>query len=115
MARLDSPGPAIYRQERKGENGSVFVLHKLRFMYVNRNGQGCQWTVRDDPRITRFGRFIWLFRLDELPQLINVIRGAMSFIGPWPEAKELTRFMSGRSHFYDLRYLVKRVLRDGRR
>ena len=107
LIRLDSPGPAIYRQERKGENGCVFVLYKLRSMYVNRNGQDAKWTVRDDPRITRFGRFIRLFRLDELPQLINVIRGDMSFICPRPEAKELTSLYEREIPFYDLRYLVK--------
>jgi exopolysaccharide biosynthesis polyprenyl glycosylphosphotransferase len=105
--RLESPGPAIYRQERKGENGRIFVLYKLRSMYANRDAQDAKWTIRDDPRITRFGRLIRLFRLDELPQLINVIRGDMSFIGPRPEARELTELYEREIPFYDLRYLVK--------
>lgn len=107
LIRLDSPGPVIYRQERKGENGHIFVLYKLRSMYVNKDGRDVKWTIRDDPRITRFGRLIRLFRLDELPQLINVIRGDMSFIGPRPEAKELTALYEQEIPFYDLRYLVK--------
>jgi len=107
LVRLDSPGPAIYRQERKGENGQIFVLYKLRSMYVDRNGPDAKWTVQNDPRITHLGKFIRLFRLDELPQLINVIRGDMSFIGPRPEAKELTALYEREIPFYDLRYLVK--------
>lgn len=105
--RLESPGPAVYRQERKGENGRIFVLYKLRSMYTDPQASQSRWTVKNDPRITRVGRFIRLFRLDELPQLVNVIRGDMSFIGPRPEARELTELYEGEIPFYDLRYLVR--------
>ncbi len=107
LVRLGSPGPAVYRQERKGVNGRIFVLYKLRSMYTSTDGRDAKWTVKDDPRITRVGRFIRLFRLDELPQLINVIRGDMSFIGPRPEARELTELYEREIPFYDLRYLVR--------
>ncbi len=105
--RMESPGPAIYRQERKGENGRIFVLYKLRSMYADPTASQSRWTVKGDPRITRVGRFIRLIRLDELPQLVNVIRGDMSFIGPRPEARELTALYEREIPFYDLRYLVK--------
>lgn len=105
--RLESHGSAIYRQERKGENGRIFVLYKLRSMYADPNASQSRWTVKDDPRITQVGRFIRLTRLDELPQLVNVIRGDMSFIGPRPEARELTALYEREIPFYDLRYLVK--------
>ena len=107
VIRLETPGPAIYRQERKGENGRVFVLYKLRSMYANPEAPQAKWTVEGDPRITRVGRFIRLVRLDELPQLVNVIRGDMSFIGPRPEARELTELYEREIPFYDLRYLIK--------
>ena len=107
VIRLETPGPAIYRQERKGENGRVFVLYKLRSMYANPEAPQAKWTVEGDPRITRVGRLIRLVRIDELPQLVNVIRGDMSFIGPRPEARELTELYERGIPFYDLRYLVK--------
>lgn len=105
--RLDSPGPAIYRQKRKGENGKPFVVYKFRSMYTDAERNGARWTVINDPRITRVGRVIRQYRLDELPQLVNIVRGEMSFIGPRPEAIELSEMYEKELPFYDLRYLVK--------
>jgi sugar transferase (PEP-CTERM system associated) len=84
--RLESRGPAIFRQERLGRNGRPFVLLKFRSMALDaEQATGPVWAAQDDPRVTRVGRFIRKTRLDELPQLWNVLRGDMSFIGPRPE------------------------------
>src|SRR5262245_52550816 len=83
--RLDSPGPAIYRQDRVGENGRLFTLCKFRSMRTDAERGTPIWAKDQDERVTHIGRFIRLTRLDELPQLWNVLRGDMSFVGPRPE------------------------------
>ncbi|WP_431282812.1 exopolysaccharide biosynthesis polyprenyl glycosylphosphotransferase [Humitalea sp. 24SJ18S-53] len=84
--RFDNPGPVFYRQERCGKDGRVFTLFKFRSMTVDAECGGVPvWAVRRDPRVTRVGRFIRLTRIDELPQILNVLRGDMSIIGPRPE------------------------------
>lgn len=85
LIRLDSPGPALFRQERLGKNGVPFVMLKFRSMKINAEENGPQWADKDDPRCTRLGRILRKFRLDELPQLWNILRGDMSFVGPRPE------------------------------
>jgi len=86
LIRLDSPGPIFYRQERCGIGGRVFTLFKFRSMCVDaERGGTAVWAVRQDPRVTRVGRFIRLTRIDELPQILNVLRGDMSIVGPRPE------------------------------
>ncbi|WP_426442333.1 undecaprenyl-phosphate glucose phosphotransferase [Bradyrhizobium genosp. P] len=84
--RLDSPGPVIFRQHRKGFNGKQFVMLKFRTMTVQENGPQVTQVVRNDPRVTPVGRLLRSASLDELPQLINVLRGDMSLIGPRPHA-----------------------------
>ena len=83
--RLDSPGPVLYRQERVGLHGRPFTLLKFRSMRTDAEALGPVWAAQRDPRTTRVGSFIRLVRIDELPQLFNVLRGEMSFIGPRPE------------------------------
>lgn len=83
--RLDSPGPALFRQERVGRGGRLFCIHKLRTMQHNASASGPALTAHDDQRITRAGRFLRQHRIDELPQLIDVLLGHMSVVGPRPE------------------------------
>jgi sugar transferase (PEP-CTERM system associated) len=84
--RLDSPGPVFYKQERVGRNGKVFNIFKLRTMRSDAEKAGVpQWAGKSDPRVTRVGGFLRLTRIDEIPQIFNVFRGDMSFVGPRPE------------------------------
>jgi lipopolysaccharide/colanic/teichoic acid biosynthesis glycosyltransferase len=84
--RLDSPGPIFYRAARIGLAGRTFTMLKFRTMVADAQARGPRITTRDDPRVTRVGRLLRRTRLDELPQLVNVLRGEMSLVGPRPEA-----------------------------
>jgi exopolysaccharide biosynthesis polyprenyl glycosylphosphotransferase len=85
LIKLDSPGPALYTQERMGLDGKRFYLFKFRTMRADAEAHGPGWTRPDDPRRTRLGAFLRRTNLDELPQLINVLLGDMSLVGPRPE------------------------------
>ncbi len=91
IIKLDSRGPVIFKQERVGKNGRQFMMYKFRTMKDDAEKDGPQWAENNDSRCTRVGRFLRTVRLDELPQVINVIKGDMSFVGPRPE----------RQYFYD--------------
>lgn len=83
--RVTSRGPVVYRARRAGQHGRPFDLLKFRSMYTSPPGQGAAITRSGDPRVTPLGRFLRAYKLDELPQLINVVRGEMSLVGPRPE------------------------------
>jgi sugar transferase (PEP-CTERM system associated) len=105
--RLDSPGPFLYRQERVGENGRIFTLYKFRSMRIDAESDTPIWARANDERVTRVGRFIRLTRLDELPQLWNVLRGDMSFVGPRPERPYFVQQLVADIPFYMARHAVK--------
>ena len=90
--KLDSPGPVFFRQERVGRHGRVFRIHKFRTMRHDPSGRGPQITVDGDARITRVGAFLRNGKLDELPQLIDVLQGTMSLVGPRPEVPRYLPF-----------------------
>jgi lipopolysaccharide/colanic/teichoic acid biosynthesis glycosyltransferase len=105
--RLDSHGPAFYRQDRVGRGGKSFKLLKLRSMHVGAEKNGPKWASKHDPRITRVGRVIRMLRIDELPQLVNVLRGEMSFVGPRPERPHFVRQLEEKIPYYGLRTIVR--------
>lgn len=85
LVKLDSPGPAFFRQTRVGQHGRPFAIYKFRTMCLNAEARGAQVSSGDDPRITRVGRVLRRYKIDELPQLFNVLAGEMSLVGPRPE------------------------------
>lgn len=99
--------PILYRQRRTGENGTEFTVVKFRTMITGAEDDGAQYAAMDDVRITPFGKFLRKFRLDELPQLWNVLKGDMSFIGPRPERPEFIADLQRRIPYYNLRHVVK--------
>jgi len=103
---IDSRGPVFYSQARKGLNDKVFYVHKFRSMAVDAEKEGAKWAEDNDPRVTRVGKFIRKARIDELPQLWNVLKGEMSFIGPRPERPEFIHQLEKEIPYYDLRHLV---------
>jgi sugar transferase (PEP-CTERM system associated) len=108
VIRLESRGPAIYRQKRVGLCGRVFNVLKFRSMAVDAEAkQGAQWASADDARVTRVGRFIRRYRIDELPQVINVLRGDMSFVGPRPERPMFVESLRQQISYYDERHSVR--------
>lgn len=110
VIRIDSAGPAIFLHKRVGFRGEVFETMKFRTMRSEPQDQECleqQMTRVNDPRVTRIGRFLRKTRLDELPQLVNVLRGEMSLIGPRPEALALSRWYDEHLDFYAYRHIVR--------
>ena len=106
--KLESPGPIIYKQIRCGQFGKEFILYKFRSMRKDaESGTGAVWAQRNDPRVTRVGSFIRKTRIDELPQLVNIIRGDMSLVGPRPERPELIEKFERETPGFKRRMLVK--------
>lgn len=106
--RLTSPGPVLFTQERVGQDGRPFVLMKFRSMRADAEKlSGPVWASEDDPRITPFGRFMRKTRLDELPQLFNVLAGSMSLVGPRPERQHFVDQLAARIPYFQLRHIVK--------
>ena len=106
--KLDSPGPVLFRQERVGKNGKTFLLYKFRSMRVDAESAGGPvWASDNDPRITRVGWFLRTTRLDEIPQLWNVLKGDMGFVGPRPERPEFVQWLSDDIPYYKLRNIIR--------
>jgi sugar transferase (PEP-CTERM system associated) len=107
VVKLDSRGPAFFRQTRVGLFGQNFDVIKLRSMRTDAEAAGAQWASKDDPRVTRIGKFIRKVRIDELPQAWSVLKGEMSFVGPRPERPEFVSGLEEELPFYAERHMVK--------
>ena len=105
--KLESSGPALYHQVRVGLNGKTFRIYKFRSMRQDAEKNGAVWAQKNDNRVTRVGAFIRNTRLDELPQIYNVLAGHMSFVGPRPERPEFVKSLSEQIPHYDMRHKVK--------
>jgi sugar transferase (PEP-CTERM system associated) len=105
--KLDSPGPIFYRQQRVGRNDEPFTIYKFRSMSESAEANiGPVWAKEDDPRITRVGRIIRKLRIDELPQMINVLKGEMSLVGPRPERPFFVQALNRKVPYYSLRHSI---------
>jgi sugar transferase (PEP-CTERM system associated) len=108
LIKIDSKGPVFFPQERMGEKGKIYWIHKFRSMVADAESQsGPVWAQHDDDRITRVGKFIRKLRIDELPQLYNVLKGEMSFVGPRPEREYFVKQLEDLIPYYTIRYTVK--------
>jgi sugar transferase (PEP-CTERM system associated) len=105
--KFDSPGHVLFRQKRVGLNDKIYTIRKFRSMVTNAEENGAVWAKEHDSRVTRLGRFLRKTRLDELPQLWNVLAGDMSFIGPRPERPEFVCDLKKEIPFYSLRHTIK--------
>lgn len=103
----ESPGPAIYAQERVGRDGKTFRVYKFRSMYADAESRGAQWATDEDPRVTPFGRWMRNHRVDEIPQFWNVVKGDMSLIGPRPERPVFCEAFEKRIHGWHYRTKVR--------
>jgi lipopolysaccharide/colanic/teichoic acid biosynthesis glycosyltransferase len=104
---IDSRGPIFYRQVRAGEFGRPFTIYKFRSMRVDAEQGGARFAEENDPRVTRVGRFIRKTRIDELPQLANVLRGEMSMVGPRPERPVFVEQLDSQVPYFKQRLYVK--------
>ena len=107
LIKLASPGPIFYRQRRVGKGGKFFEVIKFRTMIENAELNGAVWARKEDPRVTKFGKFLRKTRLDELPQVINILKGEMSVVGPRAERPEFIEKLKKEIPFYEERLLVR--------
>lgn len=105
--RIDSPGPVLYRQRRIGFGGREFDMFKFRSMVADAEKNGAQWASKNDCRVTRVGRILRKTRFDEIPQILNIFRGEMSFVGPRPERPEFVCLLEKEIPNYHLRHVVR--------
>ncbi len=105
--RLDSPGPIFFKQDRVGKDNNIFTLWKLRTMKQNSEENGPVWAKKNDSRVTRVGKWLRLLRIDELPQLYNVLCAEMTFIGPRPERPIFVRDLEAQIPYYSFRHSIK--------
>ncbi len=124
LIKAEDKGSVFFRQERVGQNGKTFKIYKFRTMVENAEKLGAQVTKEDDPRITKIGRILRKYKIDELPQLINVIKGDMSLVGPRPEVekyveifkedyKEILKVKPGITDYASLEYKDENKLLKG--
>ncbi len=106
LMKLSSKGPALFTQKRVGKNGKIFTLYKIRTMVFSENGHH-RYTVKNDDRVTAIGKFLRLTKIDELPQLINLLKGDMSLIGPRPEKIDIVAKLVHENPYYNLRHTIK--------
>jgi|CXWL01.1.fsa_nt_gi sugar transferase (PEP-CTERM system associated) len=107
LIRVDSPGPILFRQLRVGLRGQPFLIWKFRSMQRDAEESGPRWAQADDPRISRVGWWLRKTRLDEIPQLVNVLRGEMSLVGPRPERPEFVQGLRSTIPYYDIRHTMR--------
>ncbi len=107
LIKVDSVGPVFYRQMRVGLRGQPYMIWKFRSMYVDAEKGGPRWAEKRDPRVSRVGRILRKLRLDELPQLYNVLRGEMSLVGPRPERPVFVEELRKQIPYYDIRHTVR--------
>jgi sugar transferase (PEP-CTERM system associated) len=105
--KLSSKGPVFFRQKRVGMGGRVFDVLKFRTMFTDAEAGGAKWATKNDPRVTKVGMFLRKTRIDEIPQLWNVLRGDMGFVGPRPERPEFVTWLGEELPFYYLRTLIR--------
>ncbi|MDE1178118.1 MAG: TIGR03013 family PEP-CTERM/XrtA system glycosyltransferase [Edaphobacter sp.] len=107
MVRLSSPGPIFFRQTRVGMGGRPFTVFKFRTMRTDAEASGAKWAQLNDPRATRVGNFMRKVRLDEVPQLWNVLKGDMGFVGPRPERPEFVPELAEKIPYFELRHMIR--------
>ena len=107
IIKLESPGPLFYRQYRVGRGGNHFEVIKFRSMCVDAEKEGAVWAAKNDNRVTRYGNIMRKIRIDEIPQMLNVLKGEMSFVGPRPERPVFVRELVKSIPFYPIRHVVK--------
>ncbi len=107
MVRLSSPGPIFFRQTRVGLGGRNFTVVKFRTMRTDAEATGAKWASKNDPRVTKVGMFMRKTRLDEVPQLWNVLRGDMGFVGPRPERPEFVPWLVEQIPYFELRHMIR--------
>jgi sugar transferase (PEP-CTERM system associated) len=105
--KLSSTGPVFFRQKRVGQGGRIFEVVKFRTMFTDAEADGAKWATKNDPRVTKVGMFLRKTRIDEIPQLWNVLRGDMGFVGPRPERPEFVNWLTEELPFYYLRTLIR--------
>lgn len=107
LIKLETKGPIMYTQERIGKDGHSFMIYKLRTMHCNAEKDGIKWAQKNDSRVTKVGRLLRKTRIDELPQLVNVIKGEMSIVGPRPERAHFIKEFSKELPEFSERLAVK--------
>jgi sugar transferase (PEP-CTERM system associated) len=107
LVRLSSPGPIFFHQTRVGMGGRNFQVHKFRTMRTDAEASGAKWATKNDPRVTKIGMFMRKTRLDEVPQLWNVLCGDMGFVGPRPERPEFVPMLAQKIPYFELRHMIR--------